>query len=394
MAASMYPGRRPDIVMQGMTDPHQDPGAMFNNILQLQQYSQQQGAFNRAAPDIAKQLNMTVDEVMARGPAGVQTLLDAQRQAQAPTDAMKNAEAATKAWASANPGATPAEIEEYKGNMLAQTVSNMDPATRAWSNAVRIWRSDPANKDQPLPPGMKDPLTYAGTVAEHAKTIEHAADEKASAITSFPTISASWDHTVKMIDWLTDPAHIDAVRTAIQTPGGGAALNPLASQDEKDARGYLDTLGNQQFRSGMQDVKNIRSQQEANKVGGSMSSLDRMGNSNKAIDEELARLKDIAYRGFATVTAAAGRQVPAKFKGKADQTYLDRNSPYYNGATEEEPPAEGGGGQASGGQASGALKPMPDATKKAAQARIAQEPGVRAELMDHLRQQGFDPTGL
>src|SRR4249920_739612 len=31
MAASMYPGRRPDIIMQGMSGGQQDPGEMFGN---------------------------------------------------------------------------------------------------------------------------------------------------------------------------------------------------------------------------------------------------------------------------------------------------------------------------------------------------------------------------
>ena len=41
----------------------------------------------------------------------------------------------------------------------------------------------------------------------------------------------------------------------------------------------------------MQDVKNVRTQTEANKIGGSMTNLDRATNSQKVIDDELARLK-------------------------------------------------------------------------------------------------------
>ena len=74
-----------------------------------------------------------------------------------------------------------------------------------------------------------------------------------------------------------------------------------------------------------------------------MTNLDRATNSQKVIDAELGRLKDLAYRGYATVTAAAGKQVPYKYNGLADPTYLNKSSPFYNGGTEEASPDNSGG---------------------------------------------------
>ena len=357
-------------------DQGPDAGNIMGNIMRLQQWDQQQRqlqSFQASAPDIAKTLqgqgvNVTPQEILAMGPAALQTMI----QYGSPTEAQKNAEAATKAYATANPDASAADIADYKANILSQTISGMDPTTRAWTNAVRLWRANPDNKGKPLPPEMKDPLTYAGAVTEQGKVAAQAGEEKASATTSYSSIAPAWQNAVQNIDWLTDPAHRDAVSLAIRYPeiSGPNMLGRMlggmtVGQDALDARNRLDTLGSQQFRAGMQDTKNVRTQTEATKVGGSMASLDKSTNSQAAIDAELARLKDNAYRGFATVTAAAGKQVPYKYAGLADTTYLNKSSPFYNGGTEEAPPQANGGGGGGGGQAAIAAPPEAIAHLKA-----------------------------
>ena len=195
LSAGMYPGRNPGASMKWAQGMQQDPNSMFNSLVQINQMQQQANqlqAFQRSIPDAAKQLGITEDEVRAYGPEAIKSMLDAQRQAQAPTDAMKNANAAAAAYKSANPDASDADVADYKSGILAQTVSNMDPATRAWSNAVRVWKSNPDNKGKPLPPEMKDPLTYSGAVTEQGKMVAQAGEERASAITSYPSIAPVW----------------------------------------------------------------------------------------------------------------------------------------------------------------------------------------------------------
>ena len=66
-----------------------DPGSVFSNIMKIQEYGQQQQqyqALQRAAPDLAKQLGMTPDEIIAGGPQALQSAFAAQ----APTEAMRN----------------------------------------------------------------------------------------------------------------------------------------------------------------------------------------------------------------------------------------------------------------------------------------------------------------
>lgn len=67
-AASAYPGRRPDLIMNSIP-PAQDPGAIFGNLMKLQQWSylqQQEQAFQRAVPGIAGQMFPNMDQASAQ----------------------------------------------------------------------------------------------------------------------------------------------------------------------------------------------------------------------------------------------------------------------------------------------------------------------------------------
>jgi hypothetical protein len=64
--------------MMNSVPPAQDPGILMNNIMQLQQYSQQQQryqAFVNSKDVAAKQLGITPDEVLAMGPDAVKTAM-------------------------------------------------------------------------------------------------------------------------------------------------------------------------------------------------------------------------------------------------------------------------------------------------------------------------------
>ena len=70
----MYPGRRPDIIMNAMSGQTQDPNALMNSILSIQNFQRQQQQYQQiqgAAPGLAKQLygdNPTPEQMqMAQG---------------------------------------------------------------------------------------------------------------------------------------------------------------------------------------------------------------------------------------------------------------------------------------------------------------------------------------
>jgi hypothetical protein len=406
VAQGLHPGRVTPGMVKSITGSQQDAGSLFQNFMQIQQYQQQNQAlqaFQRSAPDIAKTLqdqgiNVTPQEIIAGGP---QMLQDLMRNA-APTEAMKNISAwERQARAS---GMSEQDIASTKASMLGASIGGQTPIEKDRRDDIASWhRQNPGKTDAEMlqdKPELANNATYLGAKTEQGKTAALAGEEKASAITSYPTIAPVWENAVKNVDWLTDPAHKDAVTFAIQHPTlsgswqGSIIGGYTVGQDALDARGYLDTLGNQQFRSGMQDVKNVRTQTEANKIGGSMTNLDRATNSQKVIDDELARLKDNAYRGLATVTAAAGKQVPYKYKGMADSTYLNKTlpsgapNPYYNGATEEQQSDSGGGGGGAGG---GGKQLSAD---DLAQAKTLMSQHGRDWVIKYLQGQGYKTDGL
>jgi hypothetical protein len=81
-AAATYPGRTSNALMNAMIGNTADPGALFNNIMKIQGWQQQQKqyeAFVNSAPNVAKQIDpsggFTPNEVLAMGPDSVRTAL-------------------------------------------------------------------------------------------------------------------------------------------------------------------------------------------------------------------------------------------------------------------------------------------------------------------------------
>jgi alkylhydroperoxidase/carboxymuconolactone decarboxylase family protein YurZ len=375
-----------------------DPSSTFQNLMTLQGYQQQQQArqdFLASLPDMvekfkAQGINVTAQELAAGGQPMLQDLIKFGMQANAPTEAAKNAEAAAKAYRAANPGATDSEIAQVKSDILAGAVGPQDPATTAWRSAVRIFHQN--NPNQPLPPEMKDPVTFAGFKTQEGKTAALAADEKSTAATGFADVSPTYDLLKKNIAFLK--ANREATIAAIRNPNLSSGMlgqmvgGYLVGQEALDARNILNTFGNQQFRAGMQNTKNVRTQQEANKIGGSMTSLDNRTNSDKAITDELDRLDTTTTQSYASLKAAAGQPLTAEEKAAADKIYLDPASPYYNygagGVTEAKPaPQNGGGGRGN----------QPVTTVKTPEEGLKLPKGTRFVIPDGSGRIGIAPGG-
>jgi len=78
LAASTYPGRHPEMIMNAMTGNTADPGALFGNIMKIQGWQQQQKqyqAFLDSAGDLAQRTGLTPNEVIAHGPDTITTAL-------------------------------------------------------------------------------------------------------------------------------------------------------------------------------------------------------------------------------------------------------------------------------------------------------------------------------
>jgi len=76
LAASTYPGRHPEMIMNAMTGNTADPGALFGKIMEIQGWQQQQEqykAWMASTGVIANQLHITPNEAIALGPDGTRS---------------------------------------------------------------------------------------------------------------------------------------------------------------------------------------------------------------------------------------------------------------------------------------------------------------------------------
>ena len=84
--------------------------------------------------------------------------------------------------------------------------------------------------------------------------------------------------------------------------------------------------------------KNVRNVTEFTRLGNATTMLDNSALSPDAITGEAGRLYGNSQRTQANIIAASGRPVPYNLAGLADPIYLNKNSPWYQGAYEEPPP--------------------------------------------------------
>ena len=61
---------------------------------------------------------------------------------QATTSTQKDADAATKAWAAANPNATPKDVADYKANLIAGGMGGNDLEQRQYLGGEAQWHHD------------------------------------------------------------------------------------------------------------------------------------------------------------------------------------------------------------------------------------------------------------
>ncbi len=265
-----------------------------------------------------------------------------------PTDAMKNIEAwKTAARAS---GMSEEDINNQAATMLGGAVGGIDTATKEFNNAwAQARRTNKGKTDAQIlaeHPELESPLKYGGAKAEEGKASALAAAEKQSAQLEFTKVDENYKTALKTIDNLL--ANPDATVAAVQKPQGlttdqtgrwagwlgDMGVPGLPTQDVLNAKGEVDQLKNELFASRFQGTKNVRNLTEANALAGSATNVFKSTNDRDTILAELKRLRDATVRAHATAIAAAGKQIPKEYRGKADPTFLDKSNPLYNGATE------------------------------------------------------------
>jgi hypothetical protein len=324
--------------LMGNMPQQQDAGAQLGNMLRLQQQQtmmrQQQaaaagaeGAFTSLFPGAKPGLGT---ELFNMGKLG--DVMTAHIASMNPTEQQKNVDAATNAWAAANPNAKPEDIAGFKANLMAGAVGGTDLDQRQYQSAVQSGQFHGTYTD------------WRNQGMASGKQAADYATEKADAANSFTPVDASWKSVQDNLDWLNK--NKDAAIVAIQHPDWettgqiGRNLPTFFGgqpQDVLDAKNRLVQLQAQLKTEAFRNTKNVRSNKEAQFLGDAASPIFSPTNSPDAITSGLETLQTQAITGRANATAAAGRPIPSEWAGNVDPALLDRTNPLYNGATIQAP---------------------------------------------------------
>jgi hypothetical protein len=240
MAASAYPGRRPDVIMQGMSGGQQDPGAMFSNVLQLQQMAQNQQnmqAYRAAVPGILQKagLDPSYAPLVMANPDILSKIVE------------------TQAGVGGNP---------------------------AWQAQLRAEKSLTA-QGKPIPWTPGDPSSYdAWTKANTGQAVTTAktqADDLVADQHNFAPALSNYDKQLGMIDQFNTP---DMQAGAKQFLGTGGQFRPVATMDANGKAAYAlyKQIMATQFSAGTQDFKGAGriTQQELTQDAPSQSTMGQL----------------------------------------------------------------------------------------------------------------------
>jgi hypothetical protein len=419
LAASAYPGRRPDIVMQGMTGGQMDPGALVNSIMSIQNFQRQQQqyqALQRAAPDIARQLGITPDEAMAAGPQAIQTAL----QMNMPTEATRNYLQARN-------------VMRQQGMSEDDINLNMPPTMLAGAGmgdlGQRQFLSGQAQAIQanrqngtPIPPQFTGDYThYQTTMQAQGKLQADQANDLAESQAKFSaqfTVQQDIDNRINAIKNATEadgktpvlqsilnsPLKKAAAMGLMNADAGTGFVSGLWGQGTQAAAGLtpeerstienMRQLGSNVYGQAFTSTGSRRTQPEVANITAGLSQVGRLNQPYGSYMDALNNFQKLNQAGMANAYGAAQRldEVPDNLKSLVNPIYLPAQTdakghqvrpagPLYTGAggawatrasapQPQQPPASastiaapGGGGRAAGGAD---LSGMSDADANAA----------------------------
>jgi hypothetical protein len=362
MAASAYPGRHPEMIMNAMTGASgADPGSTFGNLMKIQQWNiqnQQQAAFRASIPQMLK--NAGLDESLA------------------PLVAMDPSIMSKVAETQAGVGGSP-----------------------AWQAQIKAERAL-TSQGKPVPWTPGDPTSYqAYTTANTAGQVADERDfqkETAAASTDFPALNSQHGEIEGLIKDLKDnPNTIKAVQSLLPTTGAAGAFRSTLGQwgipggldqGTADAAGKLQLLHDKLYASGWTKGNRL-SQAEAARLGNQFSTLTNPNQSAAQITDQLNQLGTLQATAHANAAAAAGKPLSQADYDLADSAYKPGGK-YYNGAKVSEDAPSYSSPAASSSSGGGTKMSADDlATAKTLIARDG-----RASVIAHLKAKGYDTSGL
>jgi hypothetical protein len=311
-----------DMMNYAQNTPVDDRTAVVGKSLLAQKElteQQEHSRFMAGAAGMSKLLGVTPDQAawLSNNPDALNEVLKTHFEAMTPTEAMKNVDAATKAYAQANPNATPEEIAGFKAKAMVGLTG--------------------------------------GPMAEAQKVQAKDAQQfKDNAVEDYTGVDAKLRETQRSVDeLLKDPNHtMSALTTPFPTTGAAGYWMPgmAVSQETKNKAILIDKLKASLTGDSLRDVKNVRNIREFDTLGRALTAALDPANSQDQVIKALTDMKDKILDARATAEMAAGHHLSGELVGHGNRDLIDPKNPYYNGATEDEKAKDGGGGgSASGG---------------------------------------------
>jgi hypothetical protein len=258
------------------------------------------------------------------------------------TGTIKDAEAATREWAKANPNATPQQIADYKANLIAGGMGGSDLEQRQYLSE----RQAALARGETFPnfPEWKANLAAGATAkTTQAKDVQEFRD---NARQDYTGVHSKLTDMQQYVDTLKkNPAAAkEALAAFSPTTGKWGALNPLVSPEVKAAAIALQKIQASLKGEQLSGVKNVRNLQEFNILGQAATGGLDAAASDEDFGKAIDTLNDRYLDAQATLELSVGHKLTGKLVGHGNRDLLDPKNPYYAGSTEEEPPKDEGGG--------------------------------------------------
>ena len=251
------------------------------------------------------------------------------------TGTEKDAEAATRQWAIANPKATPQQIADYKANLIAGGMGGSDLEQRQYlqekssgvtTDDFATWKAKKAAQATTLNQQAKDSQEFKDTATQDYT----ANNSKLTSIQSY-------------IDTLTkDPAAAqEAMKMFTPTTGKWGAINPLLPQNVANAAVALQKIQAQLTAEGLSGVKNVRNAREFNTLGQAATGGLNAAASPDDFAKAISDLQNKFLDAQATNELAVGHKLTGNLVGHGARDLLSPTradgtpNPYYNGGSED-----------------------------------------------------------
>ena len=389
IAQGLHPGRVTPGMVKSITGTQQDPASLFQNLMQMQQYSQQNQAiqaFRQNIPALLKAANLpdSFGPALAIDPQLASKIAESTVATNAPTPEIRNYnQAAAKLKAQ---GYSDQDIEKMMPvEVLGAGAEGMPPD-------YKIYLGEKAAASKASPDGTVDPKFNSFTSWQTdkiagQKTATDAANDRDLAQKGFTDNKDTLETLRNNLNTIINAPNLGNVVGGQWKPTTGWLGSQTRSTDDFNLASTIDQITKQIYTEGFS--KAIGSRKTQAELSGVAAGQSQLANTNLGAD---------AYRDQAKIQLGRVNQALANLHGEAGYSVPDDLQPFLDssyasgqrGKTIAAAPAPGAG--AASAQAGGnAMSAGQAAQVKAA---IAANPHDRDKILSTVKANGFDVSGF